>query len=127
MTRELTSFIRSQAVALSLADLDQLITDLPALRDRSANIPIQTYPYLSDQLEFLCLFLEEEVVALNADLDADPLAEVAFVLLYDQWSTDLIPDAIHGMGLLDDAIIVSIVLRRHERVFRSSSHAYKLT
>ena len=36
MTRELTNFIRSQAGALSLADLDRLIINLPALRKRLA-------------------------------------------------------------------------------------------
>ena len=64
--------------------------------------------------------------ALNPDLDTDPVAEAAFALLYFQRATDLIPDSIPGMGLLDDAIIVGLVLRRHDHAFRGSSHAYKL-
>ena len=62
MTAELTGFIQSQARVLSLADLNRLVIDLPALRECLAKIPSETYPYLSDQLEFLCLFVEEQIV-----------------------------------------------------------------
>lgn len=65
MTRELTNFIRSEAAALSLADLDRLIINLPVLRERLAKLPLQTYPYLADQLEFLGRFVEEQVVRRN--------------------------------------------------------------
>jgi hypothetical protein len=58
---ELTNFIQSQARAVSLADLDRLMIDLPALRERFARIPSRTHAYLPDQLEFLCLFVEERV------------------------------------------------------------------
>ena len=53
MTTKLTDFVQSQARALSLADLDRLIVDLPALRERFTKISAQPYPYLADQLEFL--------------------------------------------------------------------------
>lgn len=125
-TKELSDFIQSQARALSIADLERLIVDLPALRKRFTKIPSQTYAHLSDQLEFLCLFVEEQVAALNPDLDTDPVAEAVFALLYFQRTTDLIPDSIPGMGLLDDAIIVGLVLRRNDHAFRRSSQAYKL-
>ena len=42
-------------------------------------------------------------------------------------SVTLIPDSIPGMGLLDDAIVVRIVLGRHVHAFKSSSHGYKLS
>jgi uncharacterized membrane protein YkvA (DUF1232 family) len=122
----LTNFIQSQARALSLADLDRLIVDLPALRKRFAKIPSQTYAYLSDQLEFLCLFVEEQVGGRNHDLAEEPVAEAAFALLYFLRAADLIPDSIPDMGLLDDAMIVSMVVRRQEHAFKGSSHAYML-
>lgn len=126
MTTELTNFIQSQARALSPMVLDRLITDLPALSKRFAKIPLQTYPYLSDKLEFLCLFVEEQVVERNRDLAEEPVAEAAFALLYFQRATDMIPDSIPHMGLLDDAMIVSMVLHRHEQAFKGCSHAYML-
>jgi hypothetical protein len=67
---------------LSLARLERLIVDLPALRERFTKIPSQIYAHLSDQLEFLSLFVEEQVAALNPDLDSDPVAEAACALLY---------------------------------------------
>jgi uncharacterized membrane protein YkvA (DUF1232 family) len=124
MTSEITGFIQSQGRALSIADIDRLIVDLPALRRRFAKIPSQTYPYLADQLEFLSRVVEEQVVREPA---ADMVGEVAFALLYFQRATDLIPDSIPGMGLLDDAMIVRIVLGRHEQAFKSTLHAYELS
>ena len=124
MTKELNDFIQSQSRALSLAELDRLTADLPALRERFAKIPAQTYPYLADQLQFLSLVVEDQVVR---DPAGEMVGEAAFALLYFQRATDLIPDSIPGMGLLDDAMIVRIVLGRHEHAFKFSQHGYKLS
>jgi uncharacterized membrane protein YkvA (DUF1232 family) len=126
MTTELIDFVQSQASVLSVADLNWLIADLPALRKRCTTIPSQTYPYLSDHLEFLSLVVNDEVSGANRDPISQTVGEAAFALLYFQTATDLIPDSIPDMGLLDDAMIVSLVLRRHEDAFKRSSHAYKL-
>ena len=122
---ELTNFVQSQAASLSLGDLDRLMIELPALRERLVKIPLQIYPYLPDQLEFLCLFVEEQIVRRNRDLAEEPVAEAAFALLYFQRAADLVPDSIPGLGLLDDAMIVSLVLRRNEQVFKRSTYGYK--
>ena len=123
MTRELNRFLESQVAGLSAIDLERLITDLPVLRKRLTKLPLQTYPFLSDQLEFLCLFVEERVVRRGSDLREKPVAEAAFALLYFQRAIDLIPDPIPDMGLLDDAIIVGMVLRRQEHAFKQSPYA----
>jgi len=126
MAMELIDFVQSQASALSVADLNRLIADLPALRKRFTTIPSRTYPYLSDHLEFLCRVVNDEVTGPNRDPISQTVSEAAFALRYFQTATDLIPDSIPDMGLLDDAMIVSLVLRRHEDAFKCSSHAYKL-
>jgi uncharacterized membrane protein YkvA (DUF1232 family) len=126
MTTELIDFVRSQASALSVADLDQLVAALPALAERFSTIPSQTYPYLSDQLEFLSLLVKDEFTGPNRYPTSQRTSEAAFALLYFQSVTDLIPDTIPGMGLLDDAMIASLVLRRHEDAFKRSSYAYKI-
>lgn len=123
MTRELNDFIQSQSRALSVAELDRLSADLPALRERFANIPAHTYPYLKNQLQFLSLVVEDQVVR---DPAGEMVGEAAFALLYFQRATDLIPDSIPGMGLLDDAMIVRIVLGRHQHAFKLSQHGYQL-
>jgi uncharacterized membrane protein YkvA (DUF1232 family) len=126
MTMELIDFVQNQASVLSVSDLNRLIADLAALRERFATIPSQTYPYLADHLEFLFLVVKDEITGAKRDPISQTLSEAAFALLYFQTVTDLIPDPIPGMGLLDDAMIVSLVLRRHEDAFKRSSHAYKL-
>jgi uncharacterized membrane protein YkvA (DUF1232 family) len=132
LIRELTEFIRDQADALSLRDLYQLITDLPAVRERLRNIPVETYPYLTKQLQFLCLFIEEQLAERKGGLSDAALREAAFALRYFQRTPDLIPDSIphmglSHMGLLDDAIIVDIVLQRQHSAFKRSSHGEKLS
>jgi uncharacterized membrane protein YkvA (DUF1232 family) len=126
MTMELIDFVQNQASVLSVTDLNRLIANLPALRERFATIPSPTYPYLADHLEFLSLVVKDEITGPKRDPISQTLSEAAFALLYFQTATDLIPDPIPGMGLLDDAMIVSLVLRRHEDAFKRSSHAYKL-
>jgi uncharacterized membrane protein YkvA (DUF1232 family) len=126
MTMELIDFVQNQASVLSVTDLNRLIANLPALRERFATIPSQTYPNLADHLEFLSLVVKDEIAGPKRDPISQTLSEAAFALLYFQTATDLIPDPIPGMGLLDDAMIVSLVLRRHEDAFKRSSHAYKL-
>ena len=123
---ELIDFVQNQASVLSVTDLNRLVADLPALRERFATIPSQTYPYLTDHLEFLSLVVKDEITGPKRDPISQTLSEAAFALLYFKTATDLIPDPIPGLGLLDDAMIVSLVLRRHEDVFKRSSHAYKL-
>ena len=124
MTTELTGFIQSQARAFSIADIDRLIVDLPALRKRFAKVSAQKYPDLADQLQFLSLVIEDQMVR---DPAGEVVGEAAFALVYFQRETDLIPDSIPGMGLLDDAMMVRLVLGRHQQTFQSSPQGYKLS
>jgi len=126
MIMDLSNFIESQSRALSIEDLRQLMVNLPALRERIAKIPRRTYAHLADQLEFLCLFVGEQVAKLSPGLDTNPVAEAAFATIYFQREIDLIPDPIPGIGLLDDAIIVDLVLRRQDHAFQISPHASEL-
>ena len=126
MTMELTNYIECQARALTRADLDRLVVDLPALRGLSAKIPLGSYAYLADQIEFLCRFVEENLVTQKSYVVDNVVAEAAFALCYFQRHADLIPDSIPHIGTLDDAMIVGMVLRRHDQTFKRSSHAYLL-
>jgi uncharacterized membrane protein YkvA (DUF1232 family) len=126
MTEELMDFIESQARALSHADLEALILDLAGLRSRLTEVA-QRYPNFTEQFEFLALVVETESTKLNGDSIPQHVTEAAFALLYFQRAADLIPDMIPGLGLLDDAMIVNMVLRRNERAFRAYSHASRLS
>ena len=124
MISEITNFVRHQARALSMGDLERLLVDLPSLRQRFARIPTHRYPFLAEQLRFLARFVEEEI---GRGQVGEIVGEAGFALLYFQRATDLIPDSIPGLGLLDDAIIVRIVLHRHAKAFESSLHAQGLS
>jgi uncharacterized membrane protein YkvA (DUF1232 family) len=124
ITREITDFIQNQARAISVTAIERLVADLPALRKRFAKIPAQSYPRLAEQLQFLSLVVEDLAVR---DPAGEIVGEAAFALLYFQRAADLIPDSIPGLGLLDDAVIVRIVLGRHEDAFKSGSYGYMLS
>jgi uncharacterized membrane protein YkvA (DUF1232 family) len=124
ITGEITAFIQNQARAVSITAIERLVADLPGLRKRFAKIPAEAYPYLAHQLQFLSLVVEDLAVR---DPAGEIVGEAAFALLYFQRTTDLIPDSIPGLGLLDDAMIVRIVLGRHEEAFKSGSYGYKLS
>lgn len=124
MNAELAGFIQSRARAFSIAEIKRLISDLPALRKRFAKISAQRYPDLADQLQFLSLVIEDEIIR---DPAGAMVGEAAFALVYFQRETDLIPDSIPGMGLLDDAMMVRLVLGRHQQRFKFSPHGYKLS
>jgi uncharacterized membrane protein YkvA (DUF1232 family) len=124
VTSEIGNFIERQARSVSIRDINRLIVDLPALRERFAKIPMETYPNLADQLQLLSLLVEEQVVR---DPAGQMVGEAAFALLYFQRPRDLLPDSIPGMGLLDDAMIVRITLGRHEQAFKFIPHGYKLS
>jgi uncharacterized membrane protein YkvA (DUF1232 family) len=109
---------------MSITAIERLVADLPDLHKRFAKIPAQSYPYLADQLQFLSLVVEDLAVR---DPAGEIVGEAAFALLYFQRATDLIPDSIPGLGLLDDAVIVRIVLGRHENAFKSSLYGYMLS
>lgn len=126
LTSELIGFIQTQAGSLLVDDIRRLTRDLPKLGQRFGSIPLQTYPYLLDHLEFLFLVVKGQVTGKSGYPDRRIVSEAAFALLYFERTNDLIPDAIPGMGLLDDAMIASLVLRRHEALFKHSSHAHKL-
>jgi uncharacterized membrane protein YkvA (DUF1232 family) len=124
ITEEITAFVQNQARAMSITAIERLVADLPGLRKRFAKISAQTYPHLADQLQFLSLVVEDLSVR---DPAGEIVGEAAFALLYFQSANDLIPDSIPGLGLLDDALIVCIVLGRHEDAFKSSSYGDKLS
>ena len=123
ITGEITAFIQNQARAVSITAIERLVADLPGLRKRFAKIPAEAYPYLAHQLQFLSLVFEDLAVR---DPAGEILGEAVFALLYFQRATDLIPEAIPDMGLSDDSMIVSIVLRRQEHAFKRSSHGHLL-
>lgn len=72
---------------------------------------------LRARLELLATFCKE--ASLDGANGTVAHREAAFALLYFLKGFDRIPDTVPEVGLLDDAIIVQIVLQRHDAVLRA--------
>lgn len=71
---------------------------------------------LRARLEILALYLDE-CAAERATL-SPAIRQAAFALLYFLKGFDRIPDTVPEIGLLDDALVVQIVLQRHDAALR---------
>ena len=123
---ELSHLIAQHAAAISSADLETLAVRLPEVRSHVQRYKCPEYPALPDQVEFLALLIEDTAAGLNEELPFSALAEAAFALNYLENEKDIIPDDVPGIGLLDDAMIVSLVLQRNQEYYRDHPRAYKL-
>jgi uncharacterized membrane protein YkvA (DUF1232 family) len=72
---------------------------------------------LRGRIELLAAVFEEACTDGHAGTRAH--REIAFALLYFLKGVDRIPDTIPEIGLLDDAMVVQIVLQRHQSAIRA--------
>jgi uncharacterized membrane protein YkvA (DUF1232 family) len=101
------------AACVQPADLERLGRMLPALRSKAARITDSAV--LSRRLDLLMRYVAEAPPA-----GAPPaLREAAFALFYFLKGYDLIPDSLPEVGLLDDALLVEAVFRRHTPELRA--------
>jgi uncharacterized membrane protein YkvA (DUF1232 family) len=101
------------AACVQPADVDRLRRMLPALRSKAARITDSAV--LPRRLAVLMQFVAE-----TSPADSSPaLREAAFALFYFLKGYDLIPDTVPGIGLLDDALLVETVFRRHAPELRA--------
>lgn len=101
------------AALVQPADLDRLRRMLPALRSKAARITDSAV--LTRRLALLLQLVEEA----PAGDDPPALREAAFALFYFLKGYDLIPDHVPHVGLLDDALLVEMVLRRNAPELRA--------
>jgi uncharacterized membrane protein YkvA (DUF1232 family) len=123
---EFAHLIEEHAATIHCADLETLAVRLPEVRARVQRHHCREYPQLPDQVEFLALLIEDTAAGLNQDLPLSTLAEAAFALNYLLVPKDVLSDELPGIGFLDDAMIVGLVLQRHQALFRDHPRAYKL-
>lgn len=101
------------AACVQPADFDRLRRMLPALRSKAARITDSTV--LPRRLDVLMQFVAET----TAGGTSPALRETAFALFYFLKGCDLIPDTVPQIGLLDDALLVETVFRRHAPELRA--------
>ncbi len=123
---EFAHLIEQRAATIQRVDLETLAHRLPEVRARAQHYDHREHPHLTGQVEFLALLIEDTAAGLNQDLPFLPLAEAAFALNYLLDSKDVISDEVPGIGLLDDAMIVGLVLERHQALFRDNPRAHNV-
>jgi hypothetical protein len=109
---DLERFVEQGGRLLGRDEADVLSGGLPDLTAKIVELRAD-HPLLAKQLEFLSGFFSVPPVG-PAKVVRD---ETAFALLYAAKDMDLMPDNMPGVGYLDDAAVVEVVLNRHEKVF----------
>jgi len=71
---------------------------------------------LRSRLELLATVFDE--TCRDVRIGSRAQREIAFALLYFLKGVDRIPDSVPEIGLLDDAMVVQIILQRHESAIR---------
>lgn len=102
---------------VSLEDLDALMVALPLVRD-SLEDRARDEAGLVDQFRFLRHVAEDVAAGLRRELPLSTVAEILFALTYLTRGNDIIPDALHHEGLIDDKAVLTSVLVRNEKALR---------
>lgn len=124
--QEFIAFIESGSRKLTPRTLHQLISDLPELREKFAEVVAPGFPRVHRQLWLLADFVESFAMDSNRDVPYQAAIEGAFALLYLARDVDLIPDFISEIGFTDDAAVVATVMHRHAETFEQFATARKL-
>jgi uncharacterized membrane protein YkvA (DUF1232 family) len=118
---DLVRFVERGGRLLGAGAFSALPGGLAALRGKISLLR-RAHPRLSRQLEFLASFIESA----PADLPEDVRNETAFALHYAVQDNDLLPDAMPGVGHIDDAAITEIVLARQAGIFERHCAAHDI-
>ncbi len=115
LARFRAALARAARLAACMDELDILETTKRTLD----SLPLGRAPGFIRQrfiaVQRLIVMLEDEAWALGGPERDDVLRTLVYVCDPD----DLIPDGIEGIGLLDDAIMLELLLRRHRHVFEA--------
>jgi uncharacterized membrane protein YkvA (DUF1232 family) len=114
------------ASRLTPDDVQQLVSDLPELREQFGRLSEAGYPDTERQLHFLAEVVELVWTDQYRSLPYGAALEAAFAVSYFVREGDLIPDALGAIGLIDDIAVVQTVLLRNTAPFQAFCAATKL-
>ncbi len=114
------------ASRLTPAAVQQLVSELPDLRERFERLREIGYPDAEPQLIFLANIVERVWTDQYRDMPYGAALEAAFAISYFAREVDLIPDTLGTIGLIDDIAVARTVLLRNAPAFQAFSVATKL-
>lgn len=117
MNPDMVQFVSDGAARMTPREVEEVVRALPTLRLEWTQISDETYPHLTERMEFLARLVEDFSAGLEKDMPFEAAAEAAFALAYFYREIDIIPDFIPDIGYSDDAQVVNVVLQRHARDF----------
>jgi uncharacterized membrane protein YkvA (DUF1232 family) len=106
--------------------VQQLVSDLPDLRERFGQLREAGYPDAEQQLTFLSQVVELVWTDQYRDMPYGAALEAAFAVTYFAREGDLIPDTLGAIGLIDDIAVVQTVLMRNIAAFEALAITTKL-
>lgn len=110
-------YIAHGAVKLTARDIHRLIAELPDLRGQFSKLRESPYPGTERQLQFLADVVDRVWTQAHLDLPYGAALEAAFAIAYFTRETDLIPDTLGSVGLIDDIAVVQAVFARNQDAF----------
>ena len=120
------ALITRGASRLTPADVQQLVSDLPDLRERFGLLREAGYPDAERQLHFLSQVVELVWTEQYRDMPYGAALEAAFAVFYFAREGDLIPDTLGAIGLIDDIAVAQTVLLRNAPAFQAFTAAANL-
>lgn len=123
---EFLDFIARGAARLTAREVQQLVAEMPDLRERFARLRESPYPEAERHLHFLSHIVERVWTDAYREMPYGAAIEAAFALAYFVREGDLIPDGLGGIGLTDDIAVAQAVLARHADAYAAFRDATKL-
>lgn len=114
------------ASRLTPDDVQQLVSELPELREQFARLRAAGYPDAEGQFHFLSQVVELVWTDQYRSMPYGAALEAAFAVTYFAREGDLIPDSLGAIGLIDDIAVAQTVLLRNAAAFQALSAARKL-
>ncbi|MGB8465550.1 MAG: YkvA family protein [Terrimicrobiaceae bacterium] len=113
------------AARLTPSDAHRLVAEMPDLREQFTRLRDSGYPEAERQLWFLSHIVEQVWTDQYREMPYGAALEAAFAITYFLRESDLIPDSIGPIGLVDDIAVGQAVLLRNAvtyEVFRAATH-----
>lgn len=113
------ALITHGASRLTPAGVQQLVSDLPDLREKFGRLREAGYADAEPQFSFLAEVVEIVWTDQYRDMPYGAALEAAFALFYFVREGDLIPDTLGAIGLIDDIAVAQTVILRNAAAFET--------